>query len=553
MNTCWRERDNPLRSQCTLCENDGRRQQAAEKRQLLAASQAAIEAASGLEEPIAALQHARCQLAAIRRDGAGGAALAGPVEVLPPAPSNAATHPSAADQTTAALSTETAISTSGSPAATAQPAVLAQPVVAAAQPVAAEPAILTTATPAETAIDTGGSPSGSLGGSPDAAPQPALLAQPVSATAPIAPPTSSTSPAFAAVDEPEPMNVDQLMPPAHQPLRQSERSCHPVPRLINEANGPQHKKAAIAPKVVHEARKPASDFVSSLDGHLLVLCNVVDTSAFSTEQWLKSRQVVRDKAVSSTYISFNAPELMPDNKFHASKCLWYCSDSTWTRSCQYQACQPSAVTIADVLGMQVVGSGALVFDLRGVEPDWRVGKRQGCHYDWYRLKLEAANAAAATLLFNLDDEPAYLWVALPVEASVWCLDKHGKWEQRTGYVASENVVKITVPSMGAVLFDHTVWHGGHVYTTMHMRAHFYLVQKHAVVEGLDFRNYSKGEVSLFDGEGYPVANNSNTKQMEWATARQLEEDAAVPTVSNPLLANAALRRMCVVSRSCASG
>ena len=155
------------------------------------------------------------------------------------------------------------------------------------------------------------------------------------------------------------------------------------------------------------------------------------------------------------------------------------------------------------------------------------------------------------MLFNLDKEPAYLWVAQQVQASVWCLGKAGKWEQCAGYVASENVAKITVPSMGAVVFDHTVWHGGHVYTTMHMRAHFYLVQKHAVVEGLDFRNYSKGEVSLFDGEGYPVANNSNTKQMEWATARQLEEDAAVPTVSNPFFAVAELQRMRVARPSVA--
>ena len=125
------------------------------------------------------------------------------------------------------------------------------------------------------------------------------------------------------------------------------------------------------------------------------------------------------------------------------------------------------------------------------------------------------------------------------------------------YVASENVAKITVPGASehgrCVVFDHTVWHGGHVYTTMHMRAHFYMAQKDAAAKGLDFRNYSKGEVSLFDGEGYPLANNSDQKQMEWATAKQLEEDAAVPTVSNPLLANAALQRMCVVSRSCASG
>ena len=208
--------------------------------------------------------------------------------------------------------------------------------------------------------------------------------------------------------------------------------------------------------------------------------------------------------------------------------------------------------IANTLGMEVVSSGALVFDLKGREPDLRVGTRQGCHFDWNRLKLDAAKAAAATLLFNLDKEPAYLWVAQQVEASVWCLDKTGKWEQRAGYVASENVAKITVPSMGAVVFDHTVWHGGHVYTTMHMRAHFYMVQKHVVAEGVNFRNYSKkGEVSLFDGEGYPVANESNPDKMEWATAKQLEEDAAVQTVPHALFAAAALQRMCVAPRSVA--
>ena len=165
---------------------------------------------------------------------------------------------------------------------------------------------------------------------------------------------------------------------------------------------------------------------------------------------------------------------------------------------------------------------------------------------WNRLELDKANAAAATLLFNLDQESAYLWVAQQVEASVWCLSKSGKWEQRAGYVASENVAKITVPSMGAVVFDHTVWHGGHVYTTMHMRAHFYMVQKRAVAKGLNFRNYSKnGEVSLFDGEGYPVANKSNPHKMEWATAKQLEEDAAVQTVTHALFAAEALQGMCV--------
>ena len=207
--------------------------------------------------------------------------------------------------------------------------------------------------------------------------------------------------------------------------------------------------------------------------------------------------------------------------------------------------------IANTLGMEVVSSGALVFDLKGREPDLRVGTRQGCHFDWNRLKLNEAKAAAATLLFNLDKEPAYLWVAQQVQASVWCLGKAGKWEQCAGYVASENVAKITVPSMGAVVFDHTVWHGGHVYTTMHMRAHFYMIQKHVVAKGVNFRNNSnKGEVSLFDGEGYPVANESNPHKMEWATAKQLEEDAAVQTV-HALFATAALQRMCVAPRSVA--
>ena len=323
---------------------------------------------------------------------------------------------------------------------------------------------------------------------------------------------------------------------------------------MNENDGPQHKKAAIVPKVVQAARKPASEFVSSLEGRLLLLYNIVDSSICNQQQWLESRQEVRDTAVSSTrstYISFNAPELTPDNKFHASKCLWYCSGITWKRSYQYMACESSANLVANTLGMQVVGSGALVFDLKGVEPGWQVGKRQGCHYDWDRWELDKANAAAATLLFNLDEQPAYLWVALQVEAPVWCLDKSGNWEQRSGFVASEDVIKITVPSMGAVLFDHTVWHAGHVYTTMHMRAHFYMAQKDAVAKGLDFRNYSKREVSLFDGESYPVANNSDPKQMEWATAKQLEEDAAVPTVSNPLFAEKALQSMRVARPSVA--
>ena len=48
--------------------------------------------------------------------------------------------------------------------------------------------------------------------------------------------------------------------------------------------------------------------------------------------------------------------------------------------------------------------------------------------DWNRLELDKANAAAATLLFNLDQESAYLWVAQQVEASVRCLSKIGKWE-----------------------------------------------------------------------------------------------------------------------------
>jgi hypothetical protein len=86
---------------------------------------------------------------------------------------------------------------------------------------------------------------------------------------------------------------------------------------------------------------------------------------------------------------------------------------------------------------------------------------------------------------------------------------------------------------------------------MHMRAHFYMVQKHVVAKGVNFRNYSKkGEVSLFDGEGYPVANESNPDKMEWATAKQLEEDAAVQTV-HALFATAALQRMCVAPRSVA--
>ena len=72
-----------------------------------------------------------------------------------------------------------------------------------------------------------------------------------------------------------------------------------------------------------------------------------------------------------------------------------------------------------------------------------------------------------------------------------------------------------------------------------------MVQKHVVSKGLNyFRNYSKkGEVSLFDGEGYPVANESNPDKREWATAKQLEEDAAVQTVPNALFAAAALQRM----------
>ena len=87
---------------------------------------------------------------------------------------------------------------------------------------------------------------------------------------------------------------------------------------------------------------------------------------------------------------------------------------------------------------------------------------------------------------------------------------------------------------------------------MHMRAHFYMVQKHVVAQGVNFRNYSKkGEVSLFDGEGYPVANESNPDKMEWATAKQLEEDAAVQTVPHALFAAAALQRMCVAPRSVA--
>ena len=479
--TCWRDREHPLtlnRTRCRDCENFAKRQRAAdvkqraaEQRQLLTARQPAIEVASGLEEPIAALQHATRQLAHIK----------------------------------------TAISTGGSPAVAPQP-VLAQP---AAQPVAAKPAALTTAAPAETAIGTGGSPSGSPGGSPDAARQSTELAQPVDAA-------------------------------------KSPRPKRPPERLMHEHDGPQQKKAAIVPKVVHAARKPASDFVSSLEGRLLLLYNIVVYSSIcNQQQWLESRRGVSEKAVLSTYISFNAPELMPDNKFYASKCLWYCSDSTWKRSYQYTACKAIADLVANTLGMKVVGSGALVFDLKGVKPDWRVGKRQGCHYDWNRSKLDKANAAAATLLFNLDEQPAYLWVALPVEAPVWCLDKSGNWERRAGFVASKDVVKITVPSMGAVVFDHTVWHAGHVYTAMHMRAHFYMAQKDAVERGLDFRNYSNGEVSLFDGEGYPVANNSDPKQMEWATAKQLEEDAAVPTVSNPLFAVAELQRMRVARPSVA--
>jgi hypothetical protein len=502
--TCWRDRKDPLnlnRTRCRDCEAFAQRQRRVDVKQR--AAQGAAIAALQHRAAIAALQHATRQLAAIGRDGAGGAALVNPVEVVPSV--------SATDQPTAALSTKTAISTGGSPAAAPQP-VLAQP---AAQPVAAKPAALTTAAPAETAIGTGGSPSGSPGGSPDAARQSTELAQPVDAA-------------------------------------KSPRPKRPPERLMHEHDGPQQKKAAIVPKVVHAASKPASDFVSSLEGRLLLLYNIVVYSSIcNQQQWLESRRGVSEKAVSSTYISFNAPELMPDNKFYASKCLWYCSDSTWKRSYQYTACKAIADLVANTLGMKVVGSGALVFDLKGVKPDWRVGKRQGCHYDWNRSKLDKENAAAATLLFNLDEQPAYLWVALPVEAPVWCLDKSGNWEQRAGFVASKDVVKITVPSMGAVVFDHTVWHGGHVYTTMHMRAHFYMAQKDAAAKGLDFRNYSKGEVSLFDGEGYPLANNSDQKQMEWATAKQLEEDAAVPTVSNPLFAVAELQRMRVAPRSVA--
>merc|ERR1712185_40666 len=86
-----------------------------------------------------------------------------------------------------------------------------------------------------------------------------------------------------------------------------------------------------------------------------------------------------------------------------------------------------------------------------------------------------------------------------------------------------------------------------------MRAHFYMVQKHVEAKDLNyFRNYSKkGEVSLFDGEGYPVANKSNPDKREWATAKQLEENAAVQTVRHALYAAAALQDMCVAPRSVA--
>jgi hypothetical protein len=171
--TCWRDREDPLnlnRTRCSDCENFAKRKRAADQRQLLAASQPAIDVASGLKEPIAALQHARRQLAAI-----------------------------------------------GSPAAAPQPAVLVQH---AAQPVAAKPAALTTAAPADTAIGTGGSPSGSPGGSPDAAPQPAVLvqpaAQPVAAkpaalTTAAASAAASSSPAVAAAVESEPVT---MLPPS---------------------------------------------------------------------------------------------------------------------------------------------------------------------------------------------------------------------------------------------------------------------------------------------------------------------------------------------------
>jgi hypothetical protein len=193
--------------------------------------------------------------------------------------------------------------------------------------------------------------------------------------------TASTTTTLASV----PPAHSAPEPPSAAPNAESKRNRRSPARLMDEPSGPQLKRQAktIALKVVHEGRESASDFVSSLDGHLLVLCNIVDSSAFSAEEWLGSRQVLREKATSSTsstYIAFNACELTPGNKFHASKCLWYCGDNTWRSSYQYTACERSAMMVANTLDMKVVGSGALIFDLKGHEPDLRVGTRQGCHF-----------------------------------------------------------------------------------------------------------------------------------------------------------------------------
>ena len=466
MNTCWRERDNSLRSQCTLCENGARRQQAAEKRQCLVASrstrQTAIEVASGLEEPIAALQHATRQLAAIRR----GAALAGP--------------------------------SSGSPAAVPQPAVLAQPVIAAAQPIAAKPAALTTAAPAETAMGTGGSPDGSPGGSPAAAPPPAVPPLP-SVPSVLRKRASKTPVRF----DPDQAAQDQRATMARQKAAAKQPDQRPSSPLLSD-----HL------------------FASFLRRHVLVWKRAVNC-LLPESDWAQAVEGLVDVAKKKQeYVVYNGYEL--DGSSMTSKCLMLVKQRDFKDTVVDRACRDSLKVFEQVLGMEVVeesGCGALVTfseagggngGSRGAGSHTDDEPRQAHHYDWRRARLREYNMRGGTVIFNPSSSPAKLSIAQPVKSQTYTLNG-----EAPGFVASGARLIVTIPAMGAVFFDDRVWHAGLRYEFLdwHLRCHYYLLQrpggrtsKVPIPAGVNFRNRNAAaaasENELHDGEGYPSASKT---------------------------------------------
>ena len=482
MNTCWRERDNLPRSQCTLCENGARRQQAAEKRQCLVASrstrQTAIEVASGLEEPIAALQHATRQLAAIRR----GAALAGP--------------------------------SSGSPAAVPQPAVLAQPVIAAAQPIAAKPAALTTAAPAETAMGTGGSPDGSPGGSPAAAPPPAVPPLP-SVPSVLRKRASKTPVRF----DPDQAAQDQRATMARQKAAAKQPDQRPSSPLLSD-----HL------------------FASFLRRHVLVWKRAVNC-LLPESDWAQAVEGLVDVAKKKQeYVVYNGYEL--DGSSMTSKCLMLVKQRDFKDTVVDRACRDSLKVFEQVLGMEVVeesGCGALVTfseagggngGSRGAGSHTDDEPRQAHHYDWRRARLREYNMRGGTVIFNPSSSPAKLSIAQPVKSQTYTLNG-----EAPGFVASGARLIVTIPAMGAVFFDDRVWHAGLRYEFLdwHLRCHYYLLQrpggrtsKERIPAGVNFRNRNAAaaasENELHDGEGYPSAVQRRLRSHRWSWSSRVHSD-----------------------------